>query len=106
MEQNITGKIIRFLSPIKDSPWVYIRAIYIYSSWGINWVIHIFFLQKITFALETKNSNLLNTILLFYIAYFIYFYLTSFLLRNIEYENLSQLLKDDLINGENKCIIQ
>jgi hypothetical protein len=82
MEQNITSKIIRFLSPIKDSPWVYIRAIYIYSSWGINWVIHIFFLQKITFALETKNSNLLNTILLFYIAYFIYFYLTSFLLRN------------------------
>ncbi len=82
MGQNITGKIIRFLNPIKDSPLVYIRAIYIYSSWGINWVIHIFFLQKITFALETKNSSLLNTILLFYIAYFIYFYLTSFLLRN------------------------
>lgn len=49
--------IKRFLEPIKKSPLVHIRAIIIYLNWGVNLIIHIFFLQKITHSLEIKNTR-------------------------------------------------
>lgn len=95
MQRNLFQTIKRFLSPIKKSPIVYSRAILIFTNWWINAVIHIFFLQKITFSLENKDINLFNKLLFFYVLYFFYFYLFEFIFRKYGWtEVMNQVIKD------------
>lgn len=95
MQKTVFKKIKRFLEPIKKSPLVYFRASIIYLNWWINWVIHILFLQKITFALETQNVIMFNKLLFFYIIYFLYFYIAQFFLRKYGWtEVMNQIIRN------------
>lgn len=95
MEKNIFQKIKRFLEPIKKSPLIHFRAFLIFSNWGLNSVIHILFLQKITFSLENHNINLFNKTLFLYIIYFIYFYTFEFIFKKYWWTEVgNQIMKD------------
>ena len=61
----------RFFSPMKENPLMYIRGFSQWFLWASQWVIHVFFIQKITVSIEAKDSVLFYKVLSFYFWYII-----------------------------------
>ena len=67
------NKIKRFLSPIKKSPLLFIRTTLIFFLWWLNWVVHVLFLERLTYYLEIWSKTDFNHIITYYLLYlFVY----------------------------------
>lgn len=72
------NKIIRFLEPMKHTPYLYIRSILIFFWWWLNWVVHILFLQRLTHFLEIWNRVDFNQTIIYYIFFIVIFDIVFF----------------------------
>ncbi len=112
MKQTFLQKTKRFLAPIKETPWVYIRSFFIFMLWGLWGIIHVLALQSITHTLEVKNQDLFQ---IFVISYGLYLFLSEsffFLvekyswpyLYNTTINNTQKYILKDYIHIENNTI--
>lgn len=73
-------KAKRFFEPIKADPIIYIEWIFVALLWGLNWVIHIFFLERITYYITNEKDKFL-WILGIYLVFILTYEVLNFLLR-------------------------
>ena len=65
------NKILRFLSPIKKTPILFIRSTLIFLLWWLNWVVHVLFIERLTYYLEIWSVQNFNSIVLYYLLFLI-----------------------------------
>lgn len=63
--------IVRFLSPIKQDPFIFLRAAIQWFVWAIQWVIHVYFIQRIISLVWAKDWVWMQITLLYYIIYIV-----------------------------------
>lgn len=67
------NKLKRFFEPVFQTKFIFFRGFIINFIHAFNLVTHVFFIQKLTFALENSDKILFEKIIYFYIFYIIFF---------------------------------
>jgi len=95
------NKVKRFISPFFDTPFLYTRTMVIYAFWGLNGVVQILFLERLTYFLEQGNEVVFRLYLLYYILFILIYEILYFATRNYAWtENYQQTI----INVQNKYL--
>ena len=81
IERSFLETVRRFFSLVKYRKIAYIKYGIKYLLEAINLVIHVLFLEKITHFLEIHNTEVFNTILVYYIVYILLFEITAFSIK-------------------------
>ncbi len=71
----------RFLEPVKLRKIMYIKYIFVACIWWINWIIHVFFLERIIFYLQNSDVSWFNNILKYYIIFIIIYEIINYSIK-------------------------
>jgi len=80
-EQTFLEKTKRFFEPVFLRPLIYIKYFFVAFVWWINWVVHVLFLERITFYLQNSDKVWFNSILKYYIIFIIIYEIINFSIR-------------------------
>ena len=81
-ERTFYEIIKRFFEPLKLRPLMYFKLAFVSILWWINAVVHVLFLERITFYLQNFDKTGFKHILLYYIVFIIFYEVLNFSLKN------------------------
>ena len=62
-ERTFLETISRFFEPVRLRPLIYLKYVFVSFVWGLNWIIHVLFLERITYYLQNSDIEGFNQIL-------------------------------------------
>lgn len=81
IEQTFWQKTKRFFEPIFLEKYITIKSIILYSLWWTTIVVHIFFIQKIIFFLESDNIEFFQRMIFIYIGLIFFYEISDYFMR-------------------------
>ena len=81
IERTFSKIVKKFIEPVKLRPLIYLKYFFVSFIRGINGIVHILFLERITFYLQNSDKEWFNQILKYYIIFIIIYEIVNFSVR-------------------------
>jgi len=86
-ERKIFKVIKKFTIPYWESVNATIKSLIFYSFWAAIPIIHIYFAKIIVDSIENKNKDMFLTLILIYVCFLVFNYISMYLIRNWSYNS-------------------
>ncbi len=97
-ERTFLEIIKLFIEPVKLRPLIHLKYSFVSFIWWLAWIVHILFLERITFYLQNSDNLGFNNILKYYIIFIITYELVNFSIRKWWWVETIPLWTSDLLN--------
>ncbi len=102
-ERTIFEILKRFLSPYFWAKIITLKWSIFYSIWAIGWIYHVYFIEKIVYAIETNNMEDFKSIMIVYTlamcVYYCSWYLTRMWWWVITVSGFRKIIHNDYLNS-------
>ena len=78
IERSFWERRKKFLEPMRDNTTAFYKWIFVSFLWAINWVIHVLFLERVSYILTKQTQVEFDILILWYLAYILSYEIINF----------------------------